>query len=283
MADTIIKRIGGKVKIRKWIIKHLPAHTVYCEPFGGSFAVGYGMPKPDDKYRMIYKDLDGHVWNLFRVIRDHRDEFLSAVVTTPYSRRDFDLANEYIEGDKDFLKENPVEWARNYLIYNRQCMFGKEDGSWCVSRTGENICLTWARLPPLIEQCAAFLRHVYIENLDYEDCMRKWDCPEALFYLDPPYKNVEKNFYHVNKKKGFDHKEMADVVKSVKGSCAISYYDSEAIRQLYPEKEGFAYYKKSVAKSMQTEEEKDREIELLIVKKSSYAERYGVESMCFGE
>lgn len=283
MADTIIKRIGGKVKIRKWIIQQLPIHNVYCEPFGGSFAVGFGMPKPDNKYRLIYNDLDGHVWNLFRVLRENKEAFLEKFTLTPYSRKEFDLANEYIESDKDFSKEDPVEWARNYLVYNRQCMFGKEDGSWCISRTGENICLTWARLPPLIEQSVAFLREVFIENLDYQDCMNKWDCPEGLFYLDPPYKNVEKNFYHVNKKKGFSHEDLAKAVKGVEGSCAISYYDSEFVRKLYPENEGFIYYKKSVVKSMQTQEDKDSEIELLIVKKSSFAKEHGKESLCFGD
>ena len=51
MADTIIKRIGGKVKLAKWIIEHLPYHKIYCEPFAGSFAVGLALP-PGDSYKM---------------------------------------------------------------------------------------------------------------------------------------------------------------------------------------------------------------------------------------
>jgi DNA adenine methylase len=281
MADTIIKRVGGKVKLRDWIKRLLPKHTLYCEPFGGSFAVGFVLPKTDGKYRLIYNDLDSHVWNLFRVLREHKDAFIEKVELTPYSREDFEKAVEYIESKRDFIKENPVEWARNYLIYNRQSMFGKEDGTWCVSRTGENICLSWAGLPRFIDRCARFFKGVYIENLDYKECIKKWDCPEALFYLDPPYENVEKMFYHVNMTDGFIHEDMAKYLDGVQGSIAISYYYSPSIENLYPASKGYTIYRKSVVKHMQTLEEKDSAEEILIVKKSSYAMSGDKQQMCF--
>lgn len=283
MADTIIKRVGGKVKLRDWIKGLLPKHTLYCEPFGGSFAVGFVLPKPDGEYRLVYNDLDSHVWNLFRVLRDYKDVFLEKLELTPYSREELEKAVEYIESKRDFIKEDPVEWARNYLIYNRQSMFGKEDGTWCVSRTGENICLSWATLPPFVAKCAKFFKEVYIENLDYKECIKKWDCPEALFYLDPPYENVEKMFYHVNMTDGFNHKDMAKYIDSIKGSVAISYYDSPFIRQLYPESKGYSFYEKSVVKHMQTSDKKDTAVEVLVVKKSSYAMSGDKQQMCFGD
>jgi len=270
------------VKIRDWIIKLLPVHTVYCEPFGGSFAVGFAMPQSDANYRLVYNDLDSHVWNLFRVLRDYKEEFLQKVELTLYSREELEKAVEYIESERDFIKENPVEWARNYLIYNRQSMFGKEDGTWCVSRTGENICLSWAALPDFIDRCAKFFKGVYIENLDYIECIKKWDCQETLFYLDPPYKDVEKAFYHVNKTEGFDHKALSEVVKKIDGSCAISYYDSPFIRSLYTESDGFVFYEKNVVKHMQKMEKKSSATEVLIVKQSRYAKEKGRTGMCFG-
>jgi len=282
MADTVIKRVGGKVKIREWIKSLLPTHTLYCEPFGGSFAVGFIMPPVETSgYRLVYNDLDSHVWNFFRVLRDHREKFLEKVELTPYSRKELQDAVSFIESKRDFQAEDPVEWARNYLIYNRQSMFGKEDGTWCVSRTGENICLSWAKLPPLISRVASFLKTVYIENLDYIACVKKWDCPEAMFYLDPPYEGVEKNFYHVNKDGGFDHEKMATFAKTIVGSYAVSYYDSKFVRDLYPEKDGFEYYEKDVVKNMQTKNKKTSQVELLIVKRSDWAISQEKQQMCF--
>ena len=160
-------------------------------------------------------------------------------------------------------------------------MFGKEDGTWCVSRTGENICLSWAKLPPFIDECADFFKNIYIENLDFSLIFKKWDCEEALFYIDPPYKNVEDKFYHVNKENGFDHKDLFEKVKTLKGSYAISYYDSPFIRDMYKESDGFCFYENKVVKHMQTKKIKDTETELLIVKKNEWSKSKENLDMCF--
>ena len=267
MAETIIKRVGGKIKLREWIKSCLPSHSIYCEPFGGSFAVGFSMPKADGtKYRLVYNDLDANVSNMFYVLREKSADLVRAIELTPYSRLDFDKSIAYIENKEFLFDDNKVEWARNYIIYNRQSMFGKEDGTWCVSRRGENIALTWANLPQCISDCARFFKSVFVEHLDYKKCMKKWDDEETLFYLDPPYEKVEKNFYHVNKADGFDHCELHKEVLNTKGSCAISYYDSEFVRDMYAEKDGFKIYEKQVLKHMQKQAVKDKATELLIVK-----------------
>lgn len=267
MAETLIKRVGGKIKIREWIKSCLPAHSIYCEPFGGSFAVGFSMPKADGvKYRLVYNDLDANVSNMFRVLREKSDQLQRAIDLTPYSRKEFVDAIEYIEGKKYLTNNDDVEWARNYIIYNRQSMFGKEDGTWCVSRRGENSAITWKNLPDCVQECAIFFKSVFVEHLDFKECMKKWDDEQTLFYLDPPYENVEKNFYRVNKKHGFDHEELFDTVMKMKGSCAISYYDSDFVRSMYREDLGFKIYEKIVYKHMQKQEVKDKATELLLVK-----------------
>jgi DNA adenine methylase len=281
MAETIIKRVGGKIKIREWIKSNLPPHSIYCEPFGGSFAVGFVMPKPDgSNYRLVYNDLDSNVYNMFRVLREKSDELINAISLTPYSREEFDKAVSYIES-KVYLAENDmVEWARNYIVYNRQSMFGKEDGTWCVSRNGENIAITWKNLPECISECADFFKSVFVEHLDYKECIRKWDDEKALFYLDPPYVDVEKDFYHVNKDAGFSHIELFETACAIKGSCAISYYDSSFVRDLYKESLGFKFFEKKVVKHMQKNKNKDAATEVLIVKTSNFASMQN-SNFCF--
>lgn len=267
MPHTIIKRVGGKIKMREWIKSHLPSHSIYCEPFGGSFAVGFSMPKPNgSSYRLVYNDLDNHVYNLFSVLRNNKMSLIDAISFTPYSRKEFDHANEYINNKKYLHDNDSIEWARNYIIFNRQSMFGKEDGTWCVSRKGENSPLTWMNLPALIHDSAEFLKHVFIENLDYKNCIKKWDTNETCFYIDPPYEKVEKNFYHVNKQSGFNHEDLFELVCSLHGNCAISYYDSKYIRDMYKTSLGFRIYEKRVFKHMQKLAVKDEATEILIVK-----------------
>jgi DNA adenine methylase len=270
MADTAIKRVGGKVKMASWIKEKLPPHSVYVEPFGGSFAVGMQMPRPDgSNYRMVYNDLDGHIWNFFRIIREQPEALMQALEVTPYGRKEFNEAVKFIKSkDIALWESNAVEWARNYIIYNRQSIFGKETGNWCISRQGENICMTWHDLPECLQTMAKHLKTVYVECLDYRKILQKWDSKQSLFYIDPPYEGVEKDFYPVNKTDGFSHEDLRKSLDEVEGSWAVSYYDSPEIRKLY---QGFKFYELSVKKHMQTTTKKTTALEVLIVKESKWS------------
>lgn len=268
MADTAVKRVGGKIKLRKWIKSHLPHHTIYCEPFGGSFAVGLIA----DAERLVYNDLDAHIYNFFKTVRDHKEKFTEKVRLTPYSRLEFEKACEIINDDsKPWLKLDPIEWARLYLVFNRQSFAGKEDESWCTSKEGENIAHTWKDLDSIIYKTSDKLRNAFIENLDYRKLFKKWDTPYTCFYIDPPYLDVEADYYNANKKDGFDHVALANAIKDLSGSVVISYYDSDYIRGLYP---NFNIVSKEVVKHMQTKEEKDKATEILLIKSSDWSKSF---------
>ena len=53
-----LKYFGSKWRIAPWIIKNLPQHRLYCEPFGGAAAVLLRKP-PSEKE--VYNDLDGNL------------------------------------------------------------------------------------------------------------------------------------------------------------------------------------------------------------------------------
>lgn len=85
----VLKYPGSKWTLAEWIVGHLPAHRVYCEPFFGSGAVFF--TKPPSKLETI-NDLDGEVVNLFRVLRDRPDDLAAAAALTPYAREEHTLA-----------------------------------------------------------------------------------------------------------------------------------------------------------------------------------------------
>jgi len=278
MADIIIKRVGGKYKITDWIIGLLPHHNIYCDVFGGSFSVGLSIEKKSNtNYRKVYNDIDCHASNLFTVLRDNYEILASKIENTPYSRKDFEDACDLLENIKDFSNIDKIEWARQYIIFNRQSIFGKEDKHWCIARKGENNCMTWHSVPELIKIVGQKLKETYIECDDYSNVIDRWDSEETLFYCDVPYIGVETDFYRPNKGHGFDHGLFAKKIKSVKGSWAISYYDSAIVRELYS---GYDFYTKDVKKNMQTKKKKDSEIELLIVKRNEWS-KINQENDCF--
>jgi DNA adenine methylase len=271
MADTVVKRVGGKVKLAKWIQGWLPPHDTFVEPFGGSFAVGLSLPQRGSDYRLVYNDLDKHVFNFFHVLQQHTAEFLFKLEATSYSREEFERAHDIIHSG-EYIHCDEVERARLYLISNRQSFAGKEDRTWCISRQGENIVHTWKNLPRLVQEVAEKLKNAFIENRDYKLLEGSFDGERTLWYLDPPYESVEDDYYHVNKDGGFNHVEMAAWVKELKGSVAISYYDSPTVRKLY---EGFDAHTIDVVKHMQRtgkgQEKKTKGTEILFVRASEWA------------
>jgi DNA adenine methylase len=75
---------------------------------------------------------------------------------------------------------------------------------------------------------------VQIENLDFEKCLLKYDSPNTLFYLDPPYVDVE-HYYNRN---GVcfgaeDHKRLASLLSQIQGKFVLSYYEHELVRKYY--------------------------------------------------
>jgi len=84
----------------------------------------------------------------------------------------------------------------------------------------------WSSLPGRPKR----LDGVFIEHLDFADCISRYDRPHALFYCDPPY--LETAGYG----SPFDlarHRQLADLLKKIKGQFMLSINDHTKIRELY--------------------------------------------------
>lgn len=86
---TLLKYPGAKNRLAPWIIKHIPTHKVYCEPFLGSAAV---FLNKEPAYNEILNDLDDDIYNFFKVVREHHKELCRLIEATPYSRTEYSAA-----------------------------------------------------------------------------------------------------------------------------------------------------------------------------------------------
>ncbi len=87
---AILKYPGSKWRIADEIVKRIPRHHSYLEPFFGSGAVFFNK-KPSD-IEMI-NDLDNEIPNLFKCIRDDPEKLAARVTLTPYSRYEYESAH----------------------------------------------------------------------------------------------------------------------------------------------------------------------------------------------
>jgi DNA adenine methylase len=228
---------GGKFSHLDWLLPLLPETFHYCEPFGGSAAVLLNRPP---SLVETYNDLDGEVVNFFRVLRNQPDELIRRIALTPFSREELRLACA-VRG-RDEL--DPVERARLFYVRARQTRTGlaqtASPGRWayCVATSRAGVAGAISRWFGGIEALyyiADRLLRVQIENLDAFEVIQKYDSPDTLFYCDPPYVHDARGDTHAYAYEMSDeqHKQLAELLHSVKAKVALSGYHCELMDNLY--------------------------------------------------
>lgn len=222
----VLRYFGGKFLLAPWIISNMPKHRVYVEPFGGAASVLMQKPR---SYAEVYNDLDGRIVNVFQVLRNPTtaQELERLLRFTPFSRTEFeDVASEDCA--------DPVESARRTIIRSFMgfgadsvCEPDKATGFRSNSnRSGTTPAHEWVNYLPAIQQFTERLQGVVIENVDAFDALKRFDCSDALFYVDPPYvtdtrKRTKAYKYEMTNEQ---HHALIENLKSVRGMVMLSGY-----------------------------------------------------------
>ena len=238
----MIPYIGGKSRLAKWIISHFPPNytkMTYVEVFGGA---GWVLFKKEKSLVEVYNDKDEMLVNLFIVLRDHFQEFRRRAHRTLFSRRTFALAVEQTKNN--YFKDN-IDKALAFAVSVVQSFSGTRN-SWGyhISANRKTSSNRWIAFLRRLNEIRYRLSTVQIECLDFRKVIEKYDTPNTLFYLDPPY--VGKEHYY---RTGFtkkDHIELAEILKTIKGKFVLSYYPCELVEELYKD---FNWQAKEVSKS----------------------------------
>lgn len=230
---------GGKWVLAPWIIANMPPHQIYVEPFGGGASV---LLRKARAYAEVYNDIHGEVVNLFRVLRDHGAELRRRAELTPFSREEYRASFGYAS--------DPIERARHLLV--RSFMgFGSNSVNRVVNsgfrgkskRSGTTPAHDWMHFPDALQAITARLRGVVIENRPAADVIASNDGDDVLFYCDPPYVAETRTrgagrgarAGYVHEMADNDHRDLAEVLRSVQGMVMLSGYRCTMYDQLYAE------------------------------------------------
>jgi DNA adenine methylase len=74
------------------------------------------------------------------------------------------------------------------------------------------------------------LHQVFIERLTWAECVRRYDRPHTLFYMDPPYFGTEGDGVDFGLEQ---YAQMADLMANMKGKVVVSVNDIPAMRQAF--------------------------------------------------
>ena len=219
--------LGGKRNLAKRIcaiIDKVECQT-YAEPFvgmGGIFLRRKARPKAE-----VINDKGRDVANLFRILQRHYPQFLETLRFQITTRAEFDRLKQT---DPDTLTD--LERAARFLYLQRTAFGGRVDSpTFGVSpdRTGR---FNLTQLEPMLEDLHSRLAGVVIECLDYAPFLQRYDRPQTLFYLDPPYFNCESDYGEGLFTKA-SWQELAEAMGRLKGRVIMSVNDHPEIRSTF--------------------------------------------------
>ncbi|SDU26482.1 DNA adenine methylase [Desulfobacula phenolica] len=212
--------IGGKSKLAKQIISMIPEHKTYCEVFSGAAWVFF--KKPSSKVEVI-----NDLITFYRVVQNHLEEFLKQFKWLLTSR-------EWFQDWKDQLEVRgltDIQKAARYYYVQRLAFGGKVKGRTYgvqIDRTVPRINLL--RLEEEMSMVHLRLAHVRIENLKWQELIKRYDRPDTFFYCDPPYHG------HPDYKHNMildDYIKMADILSRIKGKFILSINDNSDMRSVF--------------------------------------------------
>lgn len=223
--------IGGKWYLRRTICPLIDAneHTAYVEPFIGMANVFLGR----DRRRPVevINDRNGDVSTLFRVAQRHPAALCDAIRLQTGSRSDYE---RLFATPPETLTD--IERAARFLVLRKLTFAGKDPyaaGFATSTTTAKTFDApeTMRRIEALHDRLA----RVTVENLDFIDCLRRYDRPTTFFYIDPPYWGCT----HLYREGGFSQSrftEIAEALQKLRGQWLVSINDTPDVRTLF----GFA-------------------------------------------
>ena len=218
---------GSKWKIAPEIVKRIPEHHAYCEPYFGSGAVFFSKEPSDIE---LINDLDNNVAILFRCIRDDPEKLAGIVAATPYSRFEYERVFSVDDEADDFSR------ALSFLIACWQGYGFRTNGyreGWkndVHGRESMYALRNWYNLPGKVLEVAERLRYVQIDNRPALEVIKRFNHSDVFIYIDPPYllntrSGRQKQYRH--EMTDADHEELIKTILRSKAKIMISGYESE--------------------------------------------------------
>lgn len=219
--------VGGKKNLARRLVSLIETipHRTYAEPFvgmGGVFLRRRSRPQAE-----VVNDWSQDVATFYRVLQRHYVAFRDMLRFQLTTRSEFE---RLIRVDPSTLTD--LERAARFLYLQRTAFGGKVMGqSFGVShhRPG-NFDVT--KLGPMLEDLHERLAGVVIERLPFDAFIRRYDAPETLFYLDPPYWGCETD-YGATLFSRDQFEVLALVLSEVQGQFILSLNDRPEVRETF--------------------------------------------------
>jgi len=219
--------LGGKRNLAGRLVERIAKieHGIYAEPFvgmGGVFFRRRQAPKVE-----VINDYARDVATLFRILQRHYVAFVEMIRFQLTTRAEFE---RLVATDPATLTD--LERAARFLYLQRTAFGGKPSGRNFGVNVDRPGAFDVTRLVPMLEELHSRLSAVTIENLPFGAFIDRYDRPETLFYIDPPYYGSEKTYGRGLFERA-DFARLAEQLAGLKGRFILSLNDHPEIRELF--------------------------------------------------
>ncbi|MEX3555636.1 MAG: DNA adenine methylase, partial [Burkholderia gladioli] len=223
MSAPIIPWLGGKRRLADRLLPLFPPHECYVEVFCGGAALYFLRPIPAPVE--VINDVNGELVNLYRVVQNHLEEFVRQFRWALSSRQIFHWQQQVVP---ETLTD--IQRAARFFYLQNHAFSGKVAGqTFGTATTSPTINLL--RIEENLS--AAHLRlagGTTVENLSWEECVRRYDRAHTFFYMDPPYWQAEG--YGVPFE-WTQYERLAETIRTCKGKMMLSINDHPDIRACF--------------------------------------------------
>jgi DNA adenine methylase len=229
MIDSPLRWPGGKSRLRARIIGLLPPHRRYLEPFAGGAWVLLGKPPSAEE---VLGDSEPELVNFYRVLQASPQAFLDSFAWDLCSRAEFERLRALdvgalgdVERARRFYYLVMAGWGAEYGYARFQTAIA--DGGHGNRLIGALLTLQ-DRILPVHRR----LQGVRLEECDWRESLARYDGPDTVAYLDPPYP-ANKVHYSRNMRGWESHEDMADVLSRTACRWVLSLGDHPRVRAIY--------------------------------------------------
>jgi DNA adenine methylase len=215
---------GGKRRLAKKLLPLIEGrpHTCYVEEFAGGASMFF-LRKPAEVE--VLNDVNGEVMNLYRVIKNHLDEFAKQFRFIVSSRLLF-------ENHKDTPPHvlTDIQRAARFFYLQKLAFGGKVNSRTFGTSPSSPPRLNILRLEEDLTQAHLRLARAWIEDLSWHDCLAKWDRDYTLHFLDPPYYQTEGYGVPFELEQ---YEQIAEAMRVMKGSALLTINDHPMMRKIF--------------------------------------------------
>ncbi len=257
--------VGGKYYSASRILEAFPSskrYDAYVDLFGGAAHVLRRKPLSRNHVE-VYNDINSDLVNFWIQCRDHAKELEAYCRTLPYSRELYYQYHASLYAGDECLE--PLERAVRWFYVLRSSFTGWERASSAPGWSGsikKNDAYAYRSALDLFLPLQERFQHVLIDHRDFEPVFHSYNHPQTLFYIDPPYLDVEGYYQHPFTLE--DHKRLASLLNGSSALIVLSYYPHPLLETLYPASKWRRITWTTIKHSQRTRAQREKATEMVL-------------------